>query len=200
MSLYLARHLTRWMFHQQQHTLQPCWIPPSYSSIIPTSRYGTASTTMQATPMAQVTDRIMLSGHSHQAWPNVSFAAQQQAWLDAAEHVDAKWSTAFDKAARVQRGFADAMEDPDGEYSLGMVPRYMQVGNAPPSPQPPTPTSCLCTGYTPCPVAPRAASSPLMESFSPCAASCFGCRRMAGRSSACLPLRKPLLVSASLLH
>jgi kynureninase len=32
----------------------------------------------------RVTERILLTGHSHQAWPDVSFDAQQRAWLDAA--------------------------------------------------------------------------------------------------------------------
>ena len=36
-----------------------------------------------------VAERLLLTGHSHQAWPDVSFDAQQQAWLDAAEFVDA---------------------------------------------------------------------------------------------------------------
>ena len=32
----------------------------------------------------RVSDRILLTGHSHQAWPDVGVAAQQRAWLDAA--------------------------------------------------------------------------------------------------------------------
>jgi len=46
----------------------------------------------------RVTERILLTGHSHQAWPDVAFEAQQQAWLDAAEHVDDVWDLAFEKA------------------------------------------------------------------------------------------------------
>ena len=34
---------------------------------------------------------VLLTGHSHQAWPDVAFDAQKQAWLDAAEQVDDKW-------------------------------------------------------------------------------------------------------------
>jgi kynureninase len=29
----------------------------------------------------RVGERLLLTGHSHQAWPDVGFAAQQQAWL-----------------------------------------------------------------------------------------------------------------------
>ena len=36
----------------------------------------------------RVGERLLLTGHSHQAWPDCGFEAQQQAWLDAAERVD----------------------------------------------------------------------------------------------------------------
>ncbi|HLL24545.1 MAG TPA: aminotransferase class V-fold PLP-dependent enzyme [Kofleriaceae bacterium] len=39
--------------------------------------------------------RILLTGHSHQAWPDVARAAQDQAFVDAATHVDDKWSRVF---------------------------------------------------------------------------------------------------------
>ena len=39
--------------------------------------------------------RILLTGHSHQAWPDVARAGQDQAFLDAATHVDDKWSRVF---------------------------------------------------------------------------------------------------------
>lgn len=67
----------------------------------------------------RVADRLLLTGHSHQAWPDVGFAAQQEAWLDAAEHVDDKWSRAFAKAERVAAGFAAHLEDRDGHVTLG---------------------------------------------------------------------------------
>ena len=53
-----------------------------------------------------VAGRVLLSGHSHQAWPDVAFRGQQQAWLDAARHVDDKWSHAFARADDVRRGYA----------------------------------------------------------------------------------------------
>lgn len=39
--------------------------------------------------------RILLTGHSHQAWPDVSRDAQLKAWDDAALHVDEKWNIIF---------------------------------------------------------------------------------------------------------
>ena len=67
----------------------------------------------------RVTERILLTGHSHQAWPDVAFGAQQQAWLDTAEHVDDVWEKAFDKAAAVRRGFARLLEDSPDRIALG---------------------------------------------------------------------------------
>lgn len=59
----------------------------------------------------RVTERILLTGHSHQAWPDVAFEAQEQAWLDTAEHVDDVWDLAFQKANEVRRGFARLLDD-----------------------------------------------------------------------------------------
>ncbi|PYP21684.1 MAG: kynureninase [Gemmatimonadetes bacterium] len=68
---------------------------------------------------SRVAERLLLTGHSHQAWPDVGFEAQQQAWLDAAEHLDAKWERAFAMADRVRRGFARLLDDPQGTIALG---------------------------------------------------------------------------------
>jgi kynureninase len=67
----------------------------------------------------RVTERILLTGHSHQAWPDVAFDAQQRAWLDAAELVDAKWDRAFEQAARVRAGFARLLGDVPENLALG---------------------------------------------------------------------------------
>src|SRR5947208_859186 len=67
----------------------------------------------------RVSERILRTGHSHQAWPDVSFEAQQQAWLDASELVDDKWERATEQAARVQAGFRRLLGDADGDIALG---------------------------------------------------------------------------------
>jgi kynureninase len=67
----------------------------------------------------RVTERILLTGHSHQAWPDIAFEAQQRAWLDAAELVDAKWDRAFEQAARVRAGFARLLGDAPENIALG---------------------------------------------------------------------------------
>jgi kynureninase len=50
--------------------------------------------------------RLHFAAHSHHPWPDVSYAAHQQAWLDAAESMDDKWTSIFSQvmpslAARV---------------------------------------------------------------------------------------------------
>lgn len=67
----------------------------------------------------RVSERLLLTGHSHQAWPDVGFEAQQRAWLDAAEFVDEKWDRAAEQAARVQAAWQRLLDDPDGEVALG---------------------------------------------------------------------------------
>ena len=67
----------------------------------------------------RVSERLLLTGHSHQAWPDVGFDAQQRAWLDAAELVDDKWERAAARAARVAEGFRILLGDRDGEIALG---------------------------------------------------------------------------------
>lgn len=45
--------------------------------------------------LADKGDQVLLTAHSHQAWPNVSREAQLEAWDDAARLVDDKWSHVF---------------------------------------------------------------------------------------------------------
>ena len=67
----------------------------------------------------RVAERLLLSGHSHQAWPDVGFYAQQRAWLDAAELVDQKWERAEQQAALVRSGFARLLGDDPKNIALG---------------------------------------------------------------------------------
>jgi selenocysteine lyase/cysteine desulfurase len=67
----------------------------------------------------KVGERLLLSGHSHQAWPDVAFEGQKRAFLDAAEFVDNKWSRAFGVAGTVRRGWARLLEDEPERIALG---------------------------------------------------------------------------------
>jgi kynureninase len=80
----------------------------------------------------RVGERLLLTGHSHQAWPDCGLKGQQQAWLDAAKHLDHKWDRAFDKAEQVRRGFVRLLDDSDGHIALGsntheMVIRFLSA-------------------------------------------------------------------------
>ena len=65
-----------------------------------------------------VAKRLLLTGHSHQAWPDHGFNAQAQAWLDAARFVDDKWEHAFVRAERVRLGFRRLLDDREGYIAL----------------------------------------------------------------------------------
>jgi kynureninase len=66
-----------------------------------------------------VADRLLLTGHSHQAWPDVAFDGVVEAFDDAARHVDDKWERAFTKAERVRDGVRSLLGDPTAEVALG---------------------------------------------------------------------------------
>jgi selenocysteine lyase/cysteine desulfurase len=66
----------------------------------------------------RVAHRLLLTGHSHQAWPDVGFEGQAEAWLDAARYVDDKWSHAFDRAERVRQGFGRLLGEPTSAIAL----------------------------------------------------------------------------------
>jgi kynureninase len=76
-------------------------------------------------PLAQhyshfnVANRLLFTGHSHQAWPDCGLQGQIQAWKDAAEYVDKKWEYAEQKAELVRQGFARLLNDSSGDYALG---------------------------------------------------------------------------------
>ena len=67
----------------------------------------------------RVAERLLLTGHSHQAWPDVGFEAQQRAWLDAADLIDDKWESAAARAADVRAGFARLLGDAPQNIALG---------------------------------------------------------------------------------
>ena len=64
-------------------------------------------------------ERLLLTGHSHQAWPDCAFDGQRQAWADAAELVDDKWERAFARAQRVRQGWGRLLDDDAESISLG---------------------------------------------------------------------------------
>ena len=67
----------------------------------------------------RVAERLLLTGHSHQAWPDVAREGQLMSFDDAAALVDGKWDRAFAKADEVRAGFRGWLGDPSGELALG---------------------------------------------------------------------------------
>ena len=63
----------------------------------------------------RVSERLLLTGHSHQAWPDVGREGVMEAWDDAARLTDDKWERAFEKAARVRIGFRSLLREPGAE-------------------------------------------------------------------------------------
>jgi kynureninase len=67
----------------------------------------------------RVADRLLLTGHSHQAWPDVARQAQLEAYDDAAELVDGKWDRAFARADEIRTGYRRLLCDPGAAIALG---------------------------------------------------------------------------------
>lgn len=86
--------------HQGVKTLVPEALKPHYSAFLKEGR-------------------ILLTGHSHQAWPDVARRGLEQSFLDAAEAVDDKWGKAFEKAGRVQEEIARRIGACKDEIALG---------------------------------------------------------------------------------
>lgn len=68
----------------------------------------------------RVGERLLLTGHSHQAWPDVGFEGHVAAWTDAAAWVDDKWQHADAQAERVRAGFARLLGARADEIALGV--------------------------------------------------------------------------------
>jgi kynureninase len=85
----------------------------------PASLYGSPNALAPHYARFGVSQRLLLTGHSHQAWPDCGFDGQVGAWLDAARYVDDKWDYAFAQAERVREGFARLLGDAGGCIALG---------------------------------------------------------------------------------
>jgi kynureninase len=66
----------------------------------------------------RVAERLLLTGHSHQAWPDVALEGQKRAWMDAAEHADGKWSHVARRVERVAEGYRALMGGCTGDITL----------------------------------------------------------------------------------
>jgi kynureninase len=86
----------------------------------PASLYASPNALAPDYSRFSVSERLLLTGHSHQAWPDRGFDGQMRAWLDAALYVDDKWEQAFAQADRVRQGFTSLLGGAEGCLALGV--------------------------------------------------------------------------------
>jgi kynureninase len=76
--------------------------------------------------------RVLLTGHSHQAWPDVARATLVECFDDAALHVDDKWGAAFAAADEVREALAATLGGRARDYALdgnthSLVTRFLSA-------------------------------------------------------------------------
>ncbi len=91
---------------------------PVSEPVQPSSLYASPNALAPHYSAFRVADRLLLTGHSHQAWPDVAFEGQKRAWLDAAELADEKWARAFAAGEAVRRGYAALLGDDVSRIAL----------------------------------------------------------------------------------
>jgi selenocysteine lyase/cysteine desulfurase len=64
----------------------------------------------------KVGNRLLFTGHSHQAWPDVAREGQTEYFDVCARDVDNKWETAFEKTEVLRDYLRDFYDDPEGFY------------------------------------------------------------------------------------
>lgn len=77
-------------------------------------------------------DRVLLTGHSHQAWPDVARDGLLRSFEDAAAHVDDKWARAVEAADAVRDAVAGQLGARRDEIALGtssheLVARFLSA-------------------------------------------------------------------------
>lgn len=65
-----------------------------------------------------VANKLLLTGHSHQAWPNVAKVGHIEAYNDAALLLDKKWERAYVKSEKVKQGYKRILNDKTGNIAL----------------------------------------------------------------------------------
>lgn len=74
-----------------------------------------------------VSNRILLTGHSHQSWPDVAFEGLKESYRVAADKVDLKWEAAFSKTEKLRGYLRNYYDDPEGLYCLGQNTHQLLV-------------------------------------------------------------------------
>lgn len=74
-----------------------------------------------------VSNRLLFTGHSHQAWPDVARDGLLESFDVAASDVDNKWDAAFEKVEKLRNYLRNFYDDPEGMYCLGENTHHLLV-------------------------------------------------------------------------
>lgn len=74
-----------------------------------------------------VSNRLLFTGHSHQAWPDIALEGLQESFDVAASEVDNKWDAVFEKVEILRKYLRRFYDDPDGRYCLGQNTHQLLV-------------------------------------------------------------------------
>ncbi|HEX6982657.1 MAG TPA: aminotransferase class V-fold PLP-dependent enzyme [Balneolaceae bacterium] len=74
-----------------------------------------------------VANRLLFSGHSHQAWPDVALEGLRESFSTTAKLVDNKWDTAFEKTETLRNYLRNYYDDANGLYCLGQNTHQLLV-------------------------------------------------------------------------
>ncbi len=74
-----------------------------------------------------VGNRLLFTGHSHQAWPDIAREGLLEAFEVAASDVDNKWEVAFEKVEQLRSYLRNFYDDPNGMYCLGENTHHLLV-------------------------------------------------------------------------
>jgi selenocysteine lyase/cysteine desulfurase len=74
-----------------------------------------------------VGERLLFTGHSHQAWPDVAREGQLEYFDVCAREVDNKWEAAAEKTEILREYLRDFYDDPDGLYCREENTHYLFV-------------------------------------------------------------------------
>ncbi|MCH8496619.1 MAG: hypothetical protein LAT57_13445, partial [Balneolales bacterium] len=66
-----------------------------------------------------VSNRLLFTGHSHQAWPDVALEGLIESYDVAARLVDTKWDVVFEKVDIMREYLKSFYDDPNGRYTHG---------------------------------------------------------------------------------
>jgi kynureninase len=67
----------------------------------------------------RVSERLLFTGHSHQAWPDCARDGLVACFDDAAKNVDEKWALAMQRMERVRQGYRRWLGDSSGHVAIG---------------------------------------------------------------------------------